>query len=152
VAVHASTTLRASWLERLAPLGGIVFAILILISFFTSEDYGNMPQSVVAYANSSEGEVWLAAVTALLTPLLLGLIVAGLLARLSAARPILRPAATYLALGDFGWVAIGTAGVSLALMIRRRVGGRPSSWGSSRPARAGSASHSVSSRSPPSPR
>jgi hypothetical protein len=75
VALSDASTRRASWLERVGAISGIVFAVLVIISFFTSDDYGETPQSVLAYAEASEGGIWLTGVTGLLTPLLVGLFV-----------------------------------------------------------------------------
>ena len=43
------TRLSLGWLERFAPLGGLVFAVWMLIGFFTIYDYDDTPESVLSY-------------------------------------------------------------------------------------------------------
>ena len=83
-------TSSPTWVERLAPLGAIIFATLLVIAFFTSDDYGDTPQSVVAYADGDKTNIWLTAILGLSAPLLLGLFVAGLVGRLGVADPMFR--------------------------------------------------------------
>ena len=80
---------RTTWIERLAPLGGIIFAAWVLVGFFTSEDYGDTPQSVVEFAESSETNTYIMAILGLAAPLLLGWFLGGLMA-------VMRPASTAL--------------------------------------------------------
>lgn len=105
-----STSYRPTWLERFAPLGGIVFAVWVLVGFFTSDDYEDTPASVVAYADADETNLWLMALLGLATPLLLGWFVAGLAARLRTADPIFR------ALVVFGG-AVATALIAVGVTI-----------------------------------
>lgn len=145
-----STPYRSPLLERLAPLAGIVFAVWILIGFFTSDDYGDTPASVVEYAEGDPFNLWLMAVLGMATPALMGWFVAGLASRIPMTEGFLRAAvvvggtaftalitvgfliwtapllddsldestaSVYLALDDFGWVTIGTAGVAMGVMI-----------------------------------
>jgi hypothetical protein len=75
---------RAGWLERLAPIGGIVFAIWLLFGFFTSDDYDDTPADVVRYADADETNILAMLLLALVTPLLLGPLVAALARRVPA--------------------------------------------------------------------
>jgi hypothetical protein len=105
-----STSYRPSWLERFAPLGGIIFAVWVLVGFFTSDDYDDTPQSVIAYADSDETNLWLMAALGLATPLLVGWFVAGLAARLRAADPLLR---TLVVVGGSVFIALVSVGVTI---------------------------------------
>ncbi len=101
---------RATWLERFAPLGGIVFAIAMLVAFFTSDDYGDDAQSVIEYADSSKTEIWTLAVIALAAPLLLGWTVAGLMSWMRPASTALR---TLTMLGGTLFIAFVTIGLTI---------------------------------------
>jgi hypothetical protein len=110
VATLDSTSYRPSWLERFAPLGGIVFAVWVLVGFFTSDDYEDTPQSIVAYADADETNIYLMAVLGLATPLLMGWFVAGLAARLRAAEPIYR---TLVVVGGTVFISLITVGITI---------------------------------------
>ena len=73
---------RAGWIDRAGAVGAIVFAVGLLVSFFTSADYGETAESVIAYANEDEWQLWWSQILALAMPLLVGLLVAALAGRL----------------------------------------------------------------------
>jgi hypothetical protein len=81
---------RTDWLERLAPIGGLVFAVWLLIGFFTSGDYDDTPADLVAHAERDETNLLVMLLLALATPLLIGSFVAGLMARMRSAESSLR--------------------------------------------------------------
>lgn len=105
-----STPYRRTWLERFAPLGGIIFAVWVLVGFFTSDDYGDTAQSVVEYADGSKTNVWLMAILGLATPLLLGWFLAGLMAWMRPAAASLR---TLVVVGGTLLIAFVTVGFTI---------------------------------------
>jgi hypothetical protein len=110
VATLDSTPYSPSWLERLAPLAGIILAVWVLVGFFTSDDYEDTPASVVAYADADEKNLWLMAVLGLATPLLLGWFVAGLASRLRTADSMFRAMVVF---GGAVATALITVGVTI---------------------------------------
>jgi hypothetical protein len=110
VATVDPTPYRQTWLERFAPLGGIIFAIWVLVGFFTSDDYEDTPESIVAYADADETNLWLMAALGLATPLLLGWVVVGLASRLRAADSMFR---TMVVFGG----AVATALIAVGITI-----------------------------------
>lgn len=87
-----STGYRHAWVERFAPLGGIGFAVALLVLFFTasSDEYDDTPQALLAHAEATETTQWATAILAIATPALLGWFVAGLAARLAVAPLVFR--------------------------------------------------------------
>jgi hypothetical protein len=73
---------QRSWLERLAPLGPIVFALWLLIGFLASGETGDTTAEVIAYANDHEGEMIALLLLGLATPILIGIFVAALAAKM----------------------------------------------------------------------
>lgn len=141
---------RPSLLQRIAPIGGLIYGLAVLVSFFTSSDYEDNAASVQQYAADSQPELWYTGILGLSTPLLVGAFVAALAALLAPAAsfyrnlvlvggttfialmtvgltvwsaPILETdisestATTYLALDDFGWVLLGSAGVGMGVLM-----------------------------------
>lgn len=98
------------WLERFAPLGGLVFAVWMLIGFFTSDDYEDTPESVLAYAESDEANIIAMQALALAMPLLIGLFLAGALARLRIVDDVLR---TLAIVGGTLFIAFVSVGLTL---------------------------------------
>jgi hypothetical protein len=98
------------WVERLAPLGGLIFAVWLLVGFFTSDDYDDTPESVLAYAESDETNLIAMQVLALASPLLIGLFFAGLLSRLRIVDDLLR---TLAIMGATLFVAFFAIGITL---------------------------------------
>lgn len=101
---------RTTWLDRIAPFGGIVYVVALLILFFTSEDYGDTPASVLEYAEGDKTALWAQAFVGLGTPLLLGLFVAALVSRLAAASTFLR---TLTVVGGSALIALVTIGLTI---------------------------------------
>jgi hypothetical protein len=83
-AVDRAAPPHTGWLERIAPGGGIVFAVWLLFGFFTSDDYDDTPADVVRYADADETNILAMLLLALVTPLLLGPLVATLARRIPA--------------------------------------------------------------------
>lgn len=81
---------RAGWVDTLGAIGAILVPLALVISFFISSDSGDTADELIAYAEDSSGEIWLLQIIALATPLLIGLFVASLSARLRAANDAYR--------------------------------------------------------------
>lgn len=107
--VHAPAG-RAGWIDRAGAVGAILFAVGLLVSFFTSSDSGDTAESLIAYAQDSEFELWWSQILALLMPLLIGLFVASLAGRLRPGQETLRGATV---IG--GTLFIAFVGVGLTL-------------------------------------
>jgi len=107
--VHAEAA-RTSWIDRAGAIGAILFAIGLLVSFFTSSDYGDTAESLIAYANEDEWQLWWSQILGLAMPLLVGLFVAALAGRFLPGQETLR-AATVLG----GTLFIAFVGVGLTL-------------------------------------
>jgi hypothetical protein len=90
VDVNEAAPRRAGWLERLSPLGGIVFAVWLLVGFFTSGETGETAQSIVAYSESHETNLVFMQILAIATPILIGWTLAGLVARMRSTDTVLR--------------------------------------------------------------
>ncbi len=88
--VNEGAPRRAGWLERFSPLGGIVFAVWLLVGFFTSNDYDETAQSIVAHAESNETNLIFMQILAIATPILIGWTLAGLVARMRPTDTVLR--------------------------------------------------------------
>lgn len=97
-------------LDRLWPLGGIVYAIAVLIAFFTSADYDSTPQAVVEYASENQSELWYSAILGLATPLFVGWFVAGLAA---AVEPASRSLRNLVLVGGTTFVVLVTTGFTI---------------------------------------
>ena len=80
--VNEGAPRRAGWLERFSPLGGIVFAVWLLVGFFTSNEYDETPQSIVAYAEANETNLIFMLILAIATPILIGWTLARLVLRM----------------------------------------------------------------------
>jgi hypothetical protein len=107
--VHAPAA-RIGWIDRAGAVGAILFAVGLLVSFFTSSDSGETAESLIAYAEDAEFELWWSQILALLMPILIGLFVASLAGRLRSADETLR-AATVIG----GTLFIAFVGVGLTL-------------------------------------
>lgn len=94
-------------LVRFAPLGGLLFAVWMLVGFFTSDDYEDTPESVLAYAESDEASIASMQILALATPLLVGLFLAGVLGRLRIVDDVLRTLAIVGVTLFIAFVSIG---------------------------------------------
>lgn len=81
---------RADWVRTLGAIGAILFPLAVLFSFFTSEDSGDTPAELIAYAEDSSADLWFMQIVALLVPLLIGLFVASLWVRLRPANEAYR--------------------------------------------------------------
>jgi hypothetical protein len=90
VDVNEGAPRRAGWLERFSPLGGIVFAVWLLVGFFTSNEYDETAQSIVAHAESDETNLIFMQILAIATPILIGWTLAGLVARMRPTDTMLR--------------------------------------------------------------
>jgi hypothetical protein len=154
-AVSDSATASRSWLERWAPIAGIVFVVAGVALALTpaGDGPGETASEVVAYASDNQGWLVMTLLFSLLSLLLLGWFVSALFTRVRElgsrmeavltlvgglvltllffvaiatwAAPIidlpdgqaaLDQASTYLAIDDFGWVALGGAGIGAGLM------------------------------------
>jgi hypothetical protein len=98
------------WLTRYAPLGGLVFAVWVLWGFFTSDDYEDTAESVLAYAESDETNIIAMQILGMATPLLIGLFLAGTLARLRIVDDVLR---TLAIVGGTLFIAFVSVGLTL---------------------------------------
>jgi hypothetical protein len=98
------------WLVRFAPLGGLVFALWMLWGFFTSDDYDDTAESVLAYAEAEETNIVAMQILALAAPLLIGVFLAGLLARMRVVDDALR---TLAIVGGTLFVAFVAVGLTL---------------------------------------
>ncbi len=85
-----TTPSQGGLLGRFAPLGGLIFAIWLLVGFLMSSDYEDTAQSVIAYADGEQTQLIAMQVLALVTPLLLGWFLYGLLVRLPVVEGTLR--------------------------------------------------------------
>ena len=79
---------RAGWIHTLGAIGAILLPLALLVSFFTSADSGDTADELISYAKANETEVWLLQLMALVAPLLIGLFVASLRARLRPATDV----------------------------------------------------------------
>lgn len=104
------TRRRPDWLARVAPLGGLIFAAWMLFGFFTSDDYEDTAESVLAYAEDSETSIVAMQILSIATPLLVGLFLAGVLARVRIVDDALR---TLALLGGTLFVAFVCVGLTL---------------------------------------
>jgi hypothetical protein len=84
---------RYGWIDRFGAVGAILFAVGLLVAFFTAADYENTAESVIAYAEDGGFELWWSQILALLMPLLVGPFVATLAGRLLGVSETLRIAA-----------------------------------------------------------
>ena len=75
---------RASRLERWSPLGGLVWFVSYPIGFVLGTGEGETATEVIERAESNEAGIGIVLLVVLLSPLLLGLFLAGLCARLRA--------------------------------------------------------------------
>ena len=75
---------RAGWLHLLGGIGAIAIPLAVLFSFFTSDDSGETPADLIAYAKGHESDLWLAQIVALAAPVLIGFFLASLWGRLRA--------------------------------------------------------------------
>lgn len=100
----------ADWLARVAPLGGLVFAVWMLFGFFTSDDYDDTAASVLAHAENDESNIVAMQILSIATPLLIGLFLAGVLARVRIVDDALR---TLALLGGTLFVAFVCVGLTL---------------------------------------
>jgi hypothetical protein len=93
---------RGGWLERIAPLGPIIFALWLLIGFLVSGDTGDTTEEVIAYADDNQGELGALLFLGLATPILIGFFLAALTERM---RPLadLMPRALTL-IGGTGFI------------------------------------------------
>lgn len=98
---------RGGWLERLAPVGALIFAVWLLIGFFTSGDYEDTPEAVLAYAENDETNIIAAQILALAMPLLIGWFLYGLLTRFPFVDAALRTVAGISGALFIAFVAIG---------------------------------------------
>jgi hypothetical protein len=98
------------WLERLSPLGALIFAVWLLIGFFTSDDYDDTPEAVIAYAESDETNIIAMQILALAMPLLIGWFLYGLLSRFAFVDTALR---SLTAIGGALFIAFVTTGFTL---------------------------------------
>jgi hypothetical protein len=110
VDVNEGAPRRAGWLERFSPLGGIVFAVWLLVGFFTSNDYDDTPQAVVAFAEANETNLIFTLILAIVTPILIGWTLAGLVARMRPTDTVLR-ALTLVGGGVF--IALFAIGITI---------------------------------------
>lgn len=110
VSIPETPQYRPALLERLSPLGGLIYGLAILWAFFASDDYGDTPQSVVDYADANQSDLWFSAIVGLATPLLIGLFVAGLAARLAPAARIHR---NLVLMGGTLFAALATVGLTI---------------------------------------
>ncbi len=98
------------WLERIAPVGPIVFAAWLLIGFLASDDSGDSADEVIAYAKANEVEIGALLFLALATPVLIGFFVAVLAAKL---RPLDDPVPRALTvLGGTGFIVFFTTAMT----------------------------------------
>lgn len=74
---------RAGWLNVVGGIGAIAIPLVILFSFFTSDDdYEDTASGLVGYAKGHQSDIWLQQIVALAAPLLIGFFVASLWGRL----------------------------------------------------------------------
>ena len=99
------------WLERLGALGAIVFAVWLAISFFTSPDTGDTAAEVLASAKDDDTANTVAQLLALLAPVLIGLFVASLVARMYALEDLLPRALTLI--GGTLFIAFFTVAITI---------------------------------------
>jgi hypothetical protein len=99
---EATADKQAGWLERIAPLGAIVFALWLLIGFILSGETGDTTAEVIAYADDNEGELIGLLFLGLATPILIGVFVATLVAKMRALVDPLPRALTLI--GGIGFV------------------------------------------------
>ena len=78
------------WIEKVGAVGAVLIPLALVYSFFTSGDTGDTGAEVIAYANDNQAEAWTLQIIALVTPVLIGLLVASLWARLRAASEAFR--------------------------------------------------------------
>jgi hypothetical protein len=79
--MHASAS-RSGWIDIAGAVGAILVPAAILVSFLTSSDSGSTAAELIAYAKDKQTEIWWLQVVGLTAPLLIGLFVASLWARL----------------------------------------------------------------------
>ena len=79
--MHGSAS-RSGWINRVGAIGAILVPAAILVSFLTASDSGDTAAELIAYANDHQTEVWWLQIVGLTAPLLIGLFVASLWARL----------------------------------------------------------------------
>lgn len=101
---------RSGWIDRAGGIGAILFALGLLVAFFSAADYENSAESVIAYANDDRWQLWWSQILGLAMPLLVGLFVAALAGRLLPGQETLR-AATVIG----GTLFIAFVGVGLTL-------------------------------------
>ena len=99
---EATARQRSGWLERIAPLGAIVFALWLLIGFLISGETGDTTAEVIAYADDHEGELIGLLLLGLASPILIGVFVAVLVAKMRALVDPLPRALTLI--GGIGFV------------------------------------------------
>ena len=69
----------------LGGLGAIAIPVVILVSFFTSDDdYDDTAEGLIGYAEGHQSDIWLQQIVALAAPLLIGFFLASLWGRLRA--------------------------------------------------------------------
>ena len=107
--VHAPAV-RSRWIDRAGGIGAILFALGLLVAFFSSADYENSAESVIAYANDDRWQLWWSQILGLAMPLLVGSFVAALAGRFLPGQETLR-AATVIG----GTLFIAFVGVGLTL-------------------------------------
>ena len=79
---------RAGWIHTLGAIGAILFPLVLLFSFFTSQDTGDTAAELIAYAKDNSTEVWTLQALGLGAPILIGAFVASLRVRLRAANEV----------------------------------------------------------------
>lgn len=106
-----STSERGGWVYVAGGLGAVVVSAAILFSFFTSGGgYDNTAAGLIEYAKGHSADLWTQQIIALVTPLLIGLFVAGLWARIRTAAEAYRALAM---IGGTLFIAFLATGLTL---------------------------------------
>lgn len=101
---------NGGWIEKVGAVGAILVPLALVYSFFTAGDTGDTSAELIAYADDNQAEAWFLQILALVTPVLIGFLVAGLWARLRAASEAFR---ALTVIGGTLFIAFFSTGMTL---------------------------------------
>ena len=81
---------QVGWIRTLGAIGAIALPLAVLFGLIIGDDSGDTAAELIAFAKGNSGEHWFQQIVALLTPLLIGFLVASLWAWLRQANEVFR--------------------------------------------------------------
>jgi hypothetical protein len=81
---------QVGWIRSLGAIGAIALPLAVLFGLIIGDDSGDTAAELIAFAEDNSGELWFQQIVALLTPLLIGFLVASLWAWLRQANEVFR--------------------------------------------------------------